>query len=187
MVRNPEAPFTTHSAIMTSSDADLISLSAPPVAEDRSPLEPFTIASSPTSPTTWAPPSDSARPEQVRHEVALSDVVNAAYPPFLLTLGVVGVVATMETLIPMVTLGVAPFFLIPRVRFRVEQLKKVAYVILAILAGLWITSFIVNLSIYNVDIGMNWWVFIACWGLALADLILQYLGLRNGESPNITH
>ena len=186
--RDPSEPFASHSAIMTSSDAELISLSAPTVAEDRSPTQPFSIASSPTaSALTWAPPPDSARPVQVKHKVSASDAINAAYPPFLITLGVVGVVATIETLIPMVTLAVSPFFLIPRVRFRVDQLKKVAYIILAILAVLWIISFVIGSSIYNISIGMKGWVFVACWGLGVADILLQYLGLRNGETPNITH
>ena len=185
--RDPSEPFESHSAAMTVEQTDVASLGLPTTTTQRSPDQPFTIVSAPTTPKTWAPPPDSAQPVTVKRPVAWQDVLNAAYPPMLITMVVVGFVAMVETLIPTITLAIAPFFLIPRVRFRVDQLKKISYAILGILCLLWVCVFILSNTMYNVDLGMSWWVLLGCFGLAIADLILQYLGLRNGESPNITH
>lgn len=184
--RNPSEPFASHSAVLTASDVG--SLGTPVTRGDRSPEQPFSVASIPTSgPTTWAPPPDSAQPVVVKRQVAIRDVVNAAYPPLLIAMVVVGIVGSIETFIPMGTLVIAPFFLVPRVRFRVSQLRKINFAIIGVLVLLWVISIIMDLTVYNADLGMNWWILLGCWGLAVADVILQWMGLRYGETPNTTH
>jgi len=116
----------------------------------------------------------------------LRDCLTAAYPPFLIAMAVVGVVGTMESLFSVALLAATPFFFIPRVRFRVSQLKAISFGVLALVALVWIISAILGSSTYNVDIGMAWWMLLACWGLAIADILLQWLGLRNGEQPNLS-
>jgi len=136
--------------------------------------------------SSWAPPAPTQAPVQPVRRVATKDCWAAAYPPFVITLAVCGIVATVQTYLPVALLAAAPFLFVPRVRFRVAHLRYVNFGILGVLALLWVISLVVNSSMYNTDLNLSVWVMIGCWGLGLADLFLQWLGLRNGERPNHT-
>jgi len=171
-LRDPSRPFSTATLIMTEVGGHTA----------RTAQDPFRVVSS-TSTNTWAPPPSTATPAPVIHPVTLTDCWAAAYPPMLISLFVVGVVGTVQPLFPVALFIAAPFLFIPRVRFRVGQVKAVCAIILGIWAIAGLISFLVNSSMYNIDLHLNTWVLLGSWALAIATLLLQYLALRNGEPP----
>ena len=174
--RDPRAPFVEVTSAMTSEGG-------PGAA--RTPLEPFhVISSAPSAALTWAPPPDFARPAVVRRPVTARDCFTAAYPPLLIALFVVGFVGLVTPLFSVALLVMAPFLILPRVQYRRSQLRIANNVILGILAILWIISLILDSSMYNVDLKLPMWTWLGCWILALTDLILQWIALRNGEPPS---
>lgn len=179
-VRDPATPFPTISSLLTdqgSSDA----------AQSRAPKDPFHVASSaPVLASSWAPPAETQVPVQPVRKVAASDCWAAAYPPFIVTLAVAGIVGSVQPVLAVLLLAVSPFVFVPRVRFRVPQLRKANLGVIAVLAALWVVSLILDSSTHNIDLHIPMWVLIGCWVLAVVDVVLQWLALRNGETPNHT-
>jgi hypothetical protein len=192
-VRDPQSPFETLTASLTAMDA----LGAP-----RNALTPFTVANaSPTPHSAWAPPPPGSvwappaagaawAPPQApapHQGVPANAVWQSAYPPLVILLVVAGFTGSLSLVFPLLTLIMAPIILVPRVRYRVGQVRAAAWGALAGLGTLWLVSLLVNLSMYNLDLGLNWWAMAACWILAGVDLLLQRLALRNGEPPSPQH
>ena len=194
-VRNPQTPFATQSLMMTATNpTEAIVTSAQPQARTptaaatlRSPQQPFTVASSAASTTPrWAPPSEFDHPVGVVHPVAVRDALNAAYPPLLIGMAVMGFVGITQTqpILTMLALASVPFIFAQRTRFRVRQLRIASILALGLLAILWLIQAVLNATTLNTDIGMGWWCLFACWGLALFDIYLQWIAIRNGEQPS---
>jgi hypothetical protein len=154
---------------------------------DRQPTTPFAIATSahPQLQTTWAPPAASATPVRSTQPVAWRDVLNAAYPPLLIALVLAGIIASVSTLMALLTYSVAAMFLMSRVRFRFTQLRTANYIIVGVLVVIIIASAVMNTTMYNISLGLPWWIFLGSWGLGGIDLFLQYQGLRFGERPDV--
>ena len=189
--RNPATPFATQSMMLTAKDPTqaIVTTGQPQtsarsgVAAVRSPNQPFKVASSAASTKpNWAPPSEFDHPAAVVHPVAVRDALNAAYPPLLIGLGVMGLVQV--PILGMITLASVPFLFAQRTRFRVRQVKITSIVLLGVLAVLWLIQAFLNTSTINTDIGMGLWCMLACWSMALIDIFLQWMAIRNGEAPS---
>ncbi|MDR0284226.1 MAG: hypothetical protein LBI33_04955 [Propionibacteriaceae bacterium] len=172
--RDPQVPFRSLTLVLTPGFGE-----GP--LRPRTPLEPFHVVSAVASPAA-SPAPPPAPPTS--YPVALRDVGTAAYPPLLILLVVLGFVALSSPFFAVLVLVAAPFVLVPRVRFRVGPLRWTTFAILGGLAILWVISFFLDASMYNVDLHLPVWTLVACWSLAAADVLLQYLGLRAGERPN---
>ena len=178
-VRDPSTPFSTATLLL--SEETGTSTGA------RTPTQPYHVISSlPVLTSSWAPPAPTQTPVQTVRRVAPGDCWAAAYPPFVITLAVAGIVGTVQSFLAVALLVASPFIFVPRVRFRVKQLRSVNFAILAILAIGWVVTLVLDSSMYNLDLDLTVWVLIGCWALALVDIFLQWLGLRNGETPNQT-
>jgi len=175
-LRDPRTPFSTVSSVLTEEVA-------PGTA--RAPSQPYNVVSSaPVVTSVWAAPDPGQAPAApVVRRVAAADCWAAAYPPFVITLGVAGIVGTVQSFLAVALLVASPFIFVPRVRFRVKQLRNINFGVIAALAVGWVITLILDSSMYNMDLDLTMWVLIGCWGLALADIFLQWLGLRNGETP----
>lgn len=179
--RDPSTPFSTATLLMADEG---------PSTGERVPTQPYHVTSViPAATSTWGPPAPSQAvppPAQGVRRVAPADCWAAAYPPFVITLAVAGIVGIVQSFLAVALLVASPFIFVPRVRFRVKQLRNVNFVILAILAIGWVVTLVLDSSMYNMDLDLSVWVLVACWALALVDVLLQWLGLRNGETPNHT-
>jgi len=172
--RDPRTPFTAVSSLLTDTGG---------ANGSRTALEPFRIVSSaPTAALTWAPPPPGAKPVVARRPVSIRDCLTAAYPPFLITIFVCGFVGLTSSAIAVIILAGTPFIFVPHVAVRRTHLRMVNFIILGVLAALWIVSLILDSSMYNVDFHMPVWIMLGCWGLALADIVLQWMGLSRGEA-----
>jgi len=193
-LRDPHQPFDTVSSIMTAgttaSDAatgvtGTVSLASPGTKTQRTPYQPFAVATTTSlANPAWAPPADNQVPSRVIRPVAAGDCWAAAYPPLVICLVVAGFIGLAEAVLPYIMLVATPWLFIPRVRFRVKHVKTTAWIIVGVIAVLWLISHFVGNSMYNLDLRMGWWVAIGCWVLAGLDLVWQWAGLRNGEAPN---
>ncbi len=186
--RDPNQPFSVAAATLAE-----LGQGPSPLGQgsQHAPDQPFHVVTSTpgvnslTAPSaSWAPPPPQAVPTQSVASVSLGDCLTAAYPPFLILLVVVGLVALVEPFFAALALIAAPFFFISRVRFRMARLRQINLVILGGLAMVWFIDYLVSLTTYNTDVMVNTWVMLGCWGLALADVLLQWLGLRSGERPD---
>ena len=177
-VRDPSTPFSTATLILSEQG---------PSTGERAPTQPYHVVSAiPVETKSWTPPAPAQVPAQTVRPVSLSDCWAAAYPPFVITLVVAGIVGMVQAFLAVALLVASPFIFVPRVRFRVAQLRNVNFVIIGILAIGWVVTLVLDSSMYNMDLDLSVWILIGCWGLALVDIFLQWLGLRNGESPNHT-
>jgi len=192
--RDPLAPFVTVSSVMTpdASQEQPTSGFAVPVeapVSPKTPYEPFRVASSsPIVSPTWGPPPPTATPAPLAppvHLVTLSECLTAAYPPMLIALVVGGFVGMLNVVFPIALLVLTPFLFVPRVRVRVAVLKIASFVVLGAMVIGVLLSVIMDSTMYNVDLHLSWWTMIGSWGLALAAIILQWLGLRRGEAPPV--
>jgi len=178
-VRDPNLPFSTATLLLSEETG--------PSTGERPPTQPYHVISSlPVVTSSWAPPAPTQAPVPAVRRVTPGDCWAAAYPPFVITLAVAGIVGVVQSFLAVALLVASPFIFVPRVRFRAAQLRNVNIAILAILAIGWVVTLVLDSSMYNMDLDLTAWVLIGCWALALADLFLQWLGLRNGETPNHT-
>ena len=179
--RDPQQPFVTVSSTLTATEASGVT---GPGTGRQGPQEPFQVVStiSPMAPS-WAPPPPDAQPARAVHPVTARDALTAAYPPLLITLVVSGVVSTFAAVLAVMVLVATPFLFAPRVRFRNRALKISSFLVLGLLALLWVISLFLGSTMYNVDLSLGTWVMVGCWVLAAVDIFLQWLGLRNGEQP----
>ena len=176
--RDPRTPFSTATLILSETGSS---------TGVRPPTEPYHVTSSlPAVTSTWAAPAPTQTPAPVVRPVKPADCWAAAYPPFVITLIVAGIVGTVQAFLAVALLVAAPFIFVPRVRFRVTQLRNVNFIILAVLIIGYIITWVMDSSMYNMDLDMSAWILVGCWALALVDVFLQWLGLRNGETPNHT-
>jgi hypothetical protein len=74
-----------------------------------------------------------------------------------------------------------------RVRYRLRQLLTISIGVVVVLALVFLAAFWLDTTMYNIDVRLPLWALIACWGLAVVDLVLQYLGLRHGETPRTVY
>ncbi|MDR2929707.1 MAG: hypothetical protein LBV06_02190 [Propionibacteriaceae bacterium] len=197
--RDPQTPFAVAAAQLTNVSQ---AVDSPELIgnRDRLPTQPFAVvsadpgsasmASGPRPFTdslpapTGSPVNANARPGVT---ISLADCWKAAYPPFVILLVVVGLVASVEPLFAVVALIASPFFFIPRVRYRVTQLRIGLGVVGAVLALLWLVETLSSSSMYNTDLHLNWWVAAGCWALAITDMVLQWRGMSVGDKPNLTN
>lgn len=177
--RDPRQAFATVTAALTAEGTGGVR---------TSPTEPFRVASSTPVPTvaTWAPPPENARPARIVRPTTIRDVFTAAYPPALITLAVTGLVAIDAAYLSVVVLAAAPFVFAPRLRFRGKVWRAAVFVVLGILAIGWLAAQVMNTTVYNSTLPLNLWTMYGCWALAIADLILQWWGLRSGDRPTNT-
>ena len=190
--RDPHQPFTTLSSAMTaptwtSDPANPATNPTTPVsvtvnrAVQRTPYQPFTVASTGTAFADAGFAAPTAEPPVRLRPAPLGACWTAGYPPLLICLIVCGFIALSEYWLPAIYLIAAPWLMVPQVHRRVRQVKTVAWFIVGVLVALWITSLILDASFYNVDLGLGWWTAFGCWGLAVADLLLQRAAIRRGE------
>ena len=176
--RDPSTPFATATLILSETGSG---------TGERTPTEPYHVASSlPAVTPTWGAPAPSQPPAPGVRPVKPADCWAAAYPPFVITLIVAGIVGTVQAFLAVALLVASPFIFVPRVRFRVAQLRNVNFIILGVLIIGYIVTWVMDSSMYNVDLDLSAWILVGCWALALVDVFLQWLGLRNGETPNHT-
>ena len=177
-VRDPSTPFSTATLLMADEGSS---------TGERTATQPYHVVSSlPVVTSTWAAPAPAQAPVPVVRQVSPGDCWAAAYPPFVITMAVVGIVGLVQSFIAVALLAASPFIFVPRVRFRVTQLRNVNIGILAVLFIGWIVTLVLDSSMYNMDLDLSAWVLVGCWALAVVDIFLQWLGLRNGETPNHT-
>ncbi len=152
----------------------------------RTPDQPFNIVTStPSVSSSWAPPpAPQAAPVQPLRQVSLSDCLTAAYPPFLILLAVVGLVALTEPFFAVLALVAAPFVFVTRVRFRVKRLRQINLAVVGGLALIWFVDYLLGMSTANIQLMSNTWILLGCWGLAVADVVLQWVAMRHGERPD---
>ncbi|MCL2784769.1 MAG: hypothetical protein FWD55_04895 [Propionibacteriaceae bacterium] len=185
--RDPHQAFSTVASLMTSGDAtSTVAVNAPAGSSGRVPYEPFRIIPATPTAASWAPPDASMVPAKPIYPVSPRDCIQAAYPPLLIVMVVSAIVATVNVWLPLIVLIAAPFLLATRVRFRVKQLQATCSIILGILGVVFfIQMFMYSLS-YNFAVTLDLWVPVACLALPGAAILLQWLGIRNGERPNTT-
>ena len=194
--RDPRQPFATVASIMTApgwttDPAQPVNPSQPmnqlhPVATtsqsaQRTPYQPFQIAGAGSAlADLWAPPPPDQQVET--RPASLSECWTAGYPPMLISLLVCALIAPAGPVLPTIYLIGIPWLMASRVHYRVRQVRLAAWIVVGALAALWITSWIVEASFYNVDLGLGWWTSLGCLVLAVADLLLQRQGIRLGEA-----
>ncbi len=180
--RDPGRPFAIVSSNLTGAAGAVTSAG---LGRPRTPDEPFqVVTATPAVTASWAPPPPEAKPAQPVQPVSANDCLAAAYPPLLILMAVIGLVSLVEPLFGVIALVAALILLASRVRFRASALRKTALGVLVVIALLWLLSQVLNHTMYNIDLGLSWWVAIGCWLLALVDVLFQWLGLRRGERPD---
>ena len=187
--RDPKQPFAIVTSVLTSIDAaslfqktSVVDIEASDQPDD--PRKPFKVSTSTSlMASTWGPPPDDAKPARITYPVAVKDILTAAYPPLLIGWALAGIVGANSWFLGLLVTAVTAFTILPRVRFRVESIKKITYAILGVITLGWLISTFLASSMYNIDLGLGWWVFAGSWGLAIAVIIQQWQALKHGEKP----
>jgi RsiW-degrading membrane proteinase PrsW (M82 family) len=150
--------------------------------EDRDPTQPFAIvASMPTNNKPAAAyPAPSGPPVAQPRPVAAKDLFTAAYIPLLIILAV-GILLKPLSILALLA---ATFIPALRVSFRGRQLRVVGYILVGVVLVTWGVFWFANQGINNLDLQVTVVGQVLCAVYLFADLVLQYLGLRNGEKPS---
>lgn len=171
--RDPTQPYAVVGSTLTAMEAV--------TAGQRDPTQPYAVVVTTTANqplADWAnPPAEAPRP--VTYPASVRDMLTAAYPALLIVL-VLGAVVSYFALLVLVA---ATFLLVPRVAFRVNQLRVVFYCLLGLTAAVWIVFALVNRGIYNYSFSVSSLAQILCVVGIVIDLGLQWYALRHGDKP----
>jgi hypothetical protein len=104
----------------------------------------------------------------------------------VIALVVGGLVSLTAPVIGIIILGTLGLTLARRVRFRTKLFRRIALGVWGAVVGLWLITLALDNTTLNTNLGLPTLALTGMWGLALVDIVLQYLGLRHGETPNQT-
>jgi competence ComEA-like helix-hairpin-helix protein len=183
VTRDPQQPFSVMSLQIAGVDAVTTSSGLNPTAH-RLPTQPFSVSSSLANQSlNWEPPNE-APLMPTAAPIAARDLLTAAYPPLLWLMLIAGAIALVWPAGGFFALLACLTFQASRVRFKQKSLIWLIITALVVIAVVWLIDWAVNQTTSNVDLGLGWWAAVACWAVAVADLLLQRSAMRNPLPSN---